>query len=163
MKKKVFLYWQETCTPAVYDVTKALRDLFPVDVVLAAAREPTCHAFDTARGQFDAFCLLRELPEPVISGDGGSIFGAFTLWLIEADISYAAHDYLYGAAWRHVAVVSAARIGFGENLLKEACHELGHLFGLEHCPNPCLMSASGSLQQLKDKPMSLCLGCASRL
>ena len=164
VKRTVRLYWQEACAHAVPAVTQALTVHFPVVIVLAAAQEPTHQAFDTSRGQYDAAYLLQELPETVFDdGNNPSTETPLILWLIEEDISYIGRDYLYGTAWRNLAVVSTVRIGFGEDLLKEVCHEIGHLFGLEHCFNSCLMSTSSSRRQLAAKPMLLCSECSSRI
>lgn len=163
MKKTVYLYWQKSCEHVVCDVAQALRTHFHVTTILGTVKEPTEQSFDTARGQYDAFYLLRELFETVVFGDNNSAEMPFVLWLITEDISYTGHDYLYGVAWKNCAVVSSARIGFGDNLYKEACHETGHLFGLAHCTNACFMNVSHNLRKLTAKPMLLCFGCASKI
>jgi archaemetzincin len=51
-----------------------------------------------------------------------------------------------------------------ERLLKEALHELGHSFGLEHCPNPrCVMSFSNSIVEVDAKEPRYCPACAAKL
>jgi archaemetzincin len=46
-------------------------------------------------------------------------------------------------------------------LLKEALHELGHTFGLQHCPDYlCVMSASHSVERIDLKQADFCLSCA---
>ncbi|MGV9200035.1 MAG: archemetzincin, partial [Promethearchaeia archaeon] len=52
---------------------------------------------------------------------------------------------------------------FRERTLKEAIHELGHTFGLEHCHNRCIMSFSNNLQQTDDKPPKFCKDCKEKL
>ena len=155
MKKTIRLYWQEICAPVISEVEQVLSAYFPLDVALAGAREPSAHAFDTARGQYDAEYLLKELDE----AESENTDEALSLWLIEEDISCAGYDYLYGAAGHATAVVSAARTGFGENLHKEVCHETGHLFGLDHCHDSCVMNTSPGPGKLGGKPTSFCVGC----
>lgn len=47
--------------------------------------------------------------------------------------------------------------------LKEAVHELGHTYGLGHCPDPaCVMRFSNELQETDRKGASFCPECASR-
>jgi archaemetzincin len=47
-----------------------------------------------------------------------------------------------------------------ERLLKEALHELGHTFGLQHCPNYlCVMSASHSVERIDLKQADFCMAC----
>jgi archaemetzincin len=145
------LYWQPVCEHAVCDVAQALSDIFPVKTIIAASLEPTKNSFDTARGQFDAAYLLREIPDD----------GALALWVVDVDISYHGYGYLYGVSRGNLAVVSSARTGSVENLRKEACHEVGHLFGLAHCSNTCLMRTSRDLRELEEKPLRLCFSCAA--
>lgn len=45
--------------------------------------------------------------------------------------------------------------------VKEAVHELGHTFGLIHCPDPlCAMSLSNAIQQVDVKNGELCGNCS---
>jgi archaemetzincin len=53
---------------------------------------------------------------------------------------------------------------FHRRLLKETIHELGHTFGLGHCPQrTCVMCFSNSLRDTDIKGQSFCPGCRSRL
>jgi archaemetzincin len=47
--------------------------------------------------------------------------------------------------------------------VKETVHELGHTFGLVHCPRPeCVMSRSVNLVQVDAKDGALCRDCEIR-
>jgi archaemetzincin len=47
-----------------------------------------------------------------------------------------------------------------ERLRKEAAHELGHTFGLRHCPDwRCVMSASHAVERLDVKSTEFCTSC----
>lgn len=48
---------------------------------------------------------------------------------------------------------------FELRILKEAIHELGHTFSLEHCIKFCIMRFSNSLADTDDKPPNLCKDC----
>jgi archaemetzincin len=53
---------------------------------------------------------------------------------------------------------------FKERALKEAVHELGHLLGLGHCPDPaCIMFFSNSLADTDRKGPGFCEPCRERL
>jgi archaemetzincin len=52
---------------------------------------------------------------------------------------------------------------FFQRVTKETLHELGHVFGLEHCKNSCVMRFSNSLNDTDRKPESFCPSCLSRL
>jgi archaemetzincin len=47
---------------------------------------------------------------------------------------------------------------------KETLHELGHILGLEHCPNPrCVMSFSNSIYDVDRKEARFCEMCKKKL
>ena len=48
-----------------------------------------------------------------------------------------------------------------ERLLKEALHELGHTYGLRHCPDyTCVMSSSNGVERIDLKGAEFCPTCA---
>jgi archaemetzincin len=51
-----------------------------------------------------------------------------------------------------------------ERCAKVALHELGHLFGIVHCPDPlCVMHISGDVQELDQRRLALCRYCRQQL
>jgi archaemetzincin len=52
---------------------------------------------------------------------------------------------------------------FEQRVLKEAIHELGHTFGLEHCEKLCVMRFSNSLDDTDRKPLNFCEICLEKL
>ena len=52
---------------------------------------------------------------------------------------------------------------FFTRIFKEALHELGHTFGLEHCPNYCVMRFSNTLDETDFKPPKYCHSCRNNV
>jgi archaemetzincin len=47
-----------------------------------------------------------------------------------------------------------------ERLLKEATHEIGHTFGLRHCPDwSCVMASSHAVEVMDVKGAEFCKSC----
>ena len=52
---------------------------------------------------------------------------------------------------------------FKRRMIKEAIHELGHTFGLDHCTNDCVMKFSKAIDNADQKPSKFCEECANRM
>lgn len=68
------------------------------------------------------------------------------------------------------AIVSTSRLKHADasiyiaRLVKESVHELGHIYGLDHCPDPaCVMHFSNSLADTDRKRAEFCAVCAPKL
>ncbi|KYK34142.1 MAG: hypothetical protein HXS46_07130 [Theionarchaea archaeon] len=58
----------------------------------------------------------------------------------------------------------ADRLTLKERLVKESLHELGHTYGLDHCPDSsCPMYCSKSVQEIDQKSAEFCPHCADML
>jgi archaemetzincin len=101
-----------------------------------------------------------------------------TLGVTGVDLTVPGLNFVFGLAdpRGRCAVISLARLypefygqprdprRFKERAVKEAVHELGHLLGLDHCPDPaCVMAFSNSLADTDRKRPGFCANCRKRL
>jgi archaemetzincin len=122
---------------------------------------------DPERRQYNSTLILRVLA-------AWPHAAARVLALTEEDLYIPMLSFVFGLAQvgGPVAVVSTARLRqgfyglrpdrerFEARLRKGVLHELGHTFGLVHCPDrACVMALASSLQQLDAKGGIYCAGC----
>lgn len=150
---------------AQQDIANLAADLAKagLSVTVAPACELPPDAFDPARGQFraeDLLLLAEELEGPRL------------LLVADADLYADDLNFAFGIAEApgRAAILSFARLRAGadpqrlrEWALKEAMHELGHTFGLRHCPDVrCVMHFSNSLADTDRKSARFCSRCRDR-
>ena len=124
-------------------------------------------ALDPGRQQYHSTAILQRL-ERAVDPD------ARVLGVTASDLYVPILTFVFGEAQLdgYCAVVSTARLKeefYGlpprqellrERLLKEAAHELGHTFGLRHCPDwRCVMTASHDVERLDVKGAEFCRAC----
>lgn len=142
------------------------------EVVVAAGIAAPADGYDQRRQQFRGEALmaaLRGAPCPA---------AALALGLIDADCTARDLNFIFGQALLggREAFVALPRLRqsfygleeepglFRERLLKESIHELGHTFGLPHCPFPnCVMHFSNTLHDTDFKGSAFCPKCEERL
>lgn len=139
-----------------------------VEVELAGALELFERCFHPSRQQFEAGCLLNEFKRHTKDLKGKKI------WIVSQDLFAPGLNFVFGQAelGGEVAVVSTSRLKAGalsearyfQRLRTEVVHELLHLLGLNHCPNPyCVMYFSNSLSDTDRKGEETCIVCAEKL
>ena len=125
------------------------------------ARPKPDYAHMPVRNQYDASKILKALAAET---DGAPL----KLGIIQSDLSIPILTYVYGESQLggKAAVISLHRL-FNidrqivyQRAAKIGIHEVGHLFGLEHCWEAgCLMRFSKQLDQLDTLPMRFCSSC----
>jgi archaemetzincin len=123
--------------------------------------------FDLRRGQFVGECVLSTLPSTPESK---------TLGIIDQDVYSEGLNFIFGLAGAAKTFIAIKRLrnefyGLREDkdtfylrVLKEANHELGHSFGLLHCPKArCVMHFSNSLLDTDVKGPGFCKKCSKSL
>jgi len=146
----------------------ALREAFGLPVLRVAGIDEPPSAFSSPRGQWSSMAFLEALLARVPPG------AARLLGVTERDLFVPVLSFVYGQAQLggKVAVVSLARLRpefhglpgaapvLARRAAAEAVHEVGHTFGLVHCPDRrCPMSLSIDLPDLDGKTATPCAAC----
>lgn len=114
------------------------------------------NAFDRIRRQYDAYGLLDYLVRCMSSETA--------LWVVDMDMYCEDLNFVFGLAMFHIAgVVSIYRLHTPDMVVKEAVHEMGHVMGLQHCKNRCVMRFSETYEDALAKPGTLCSRCRGLL
>ena len=145
-------------------VKEALKDVFGITTVAALQKDPADvkGAYNARRGQYNASKLLHQLIRDTATTGSQATFGA--LWIVGADVYVLGMNFVFGVAHQgKAAVLSTHRLDSLELVTKEALHEMGHVLGLSHCSNDCVMQFSNSVAEAKSKPATLCKHCRSML
>ena len=129
-------------------------------------------AYSSFRGQYDSTRILQLLEERTAGLKADRI-----LAITGVDLYADRLNFVFGEAQfpGRIALISLHRLKpayygerngelFRSRVRKEAVHELGHTFGLTHCPNPaCVMHFSNSILDTDRKGETPCTSCAERL
>ncbi|MBC7262984.1 MAG: archaemetzincin family Zn-dependent metalloprotease [Chloroflexi bacterium] len=129
------------------------------------------YAFDHRRGQYRVEPILdrlRALP----------LESARVLGVVNVDLYTPGLNFIFGQATMggRDALIALPRLRptfyglpddpvlYHERVVKEAVHELGHTFGLPHCPDVlCVMHFSNTLSDTDTKGKEFCVHCRRRL
>ncbi|MBC7081060.1 MAG: peptidase [Thermoplasmatales archaeon] len=130
-------------------IALALKENFGVEIKDAGFLEVPVNGYNKRRGQYDAKYLLKFISDA-------------SIWVVDVDIYIEGMNFVFGLTIANRAIVSSYRIP-QEIIAKEVVHEVGHLFGLNHCKNECVMRFSNSVADAITKQAFLCCDCKKKL
>lgn len=162
---RIYLQPLGRVSPDILDnLRQSISDVWAVEVMPPQGLPQ--EAFNPVRSQFDGSLLLRSL-----QGTKGIILG-----VTEADVYVEGLNFIFGLAFGNKALISLKRLRpefygashneklFKQRAQKEAMHELGHVVGLDHCPDRrCVMHFSNSIADTDYKGAQHCKHCSARL
>jgi archaemetzincin len=136
--------------------------------------------FNEQRNQLNSDKLLHYLATTIIKDNKGSydLKNTIILGICSFDAYSSGLNFVFGQAspTRGVAAIYLPRLRqefygiaadisiFMERVLKESTHEVGHTFGLAHCPKQsCVMHFSNSIVDTDRKAKDFCNACSSKL
>jgi len=156
----------------LYEMERFVEEILPFRTRREVAMPVPPGAHDPRRDQYDGTVILRAALE-LCPADASRL-----LVVMEQDLFIPMLTFIFGQAQLDgtAAVVSLNRLRpesyglpprrdlFVERYLKEILHELGHTFGLTHCPDPrCVMSLSVNIINIDQKRAEYCGNCTVRL
>jgi archaemetzincin len=157
-------------------IRAGIEGFFPVRVAVQPATDLPPDAFYKPNQRYRAEQLLTFLDS--LCAERGNEFLKM-IGITSVDISTTKGEVfdwgIFGLGYMpgRVCIVSTFRLGrkkageikFFERLVKVVNHELGHNFGLDHCPVPgCLMEdAKGTVKTVDRETGELCPDCQARL
>jgi archaemetzincin len=172
-KKNFSLKLLQSIEPVVADDLVAhIETLFNINCTKEYIRADLDFAYTQERGQYSSTAILAYIKKTRLEKERA------LLAVVNEDIYATGVNFVFGEAevGGRVAVISLARLRptyWGEpnsvELLKqrarkEATHELGHVMGLNHCPNTrCVMFFSNTLGDTDKKLDRFCPDCTHLL
>ena len=156
--KDFWIFYDNKSAEVVPPIKAVLNTVFGLetDEVLQLDTAVVKGAFNGDRRQYNASKLLKYL----ITAKARS--ADLRLWIISDDLYVPGMNFVFGVAHPgKAAVLSTHRLDSLDLINKGAIHETGHVLGLQHCTNECVMQFSNSLYGAKAKPAKLCERCRS--
>lgn len=148
-----------------------LAEIFPVHVQISNPLALPKGAYNPKRNQYNSSAILSYLLSQIEEYDR-------LLAVTNLDLFTHGLNFVFGEAdiIHRIVIISVIRLRqefydlhedsalFFNRTLKEAVHELGHTYGMTHCPNSkCVMHFSNSLLDTDKKNYKFCENCQLKL
>lgn len=173
MDRKILLVPFDVVEKGVLEKIKPyLEKTFMREVVIGEKISLFQKAYNLSRRQFHSSKLLDDLVSRK-SGEYERILG-----IADVDLYVPQLNFVFGEADpdEGVAIISLTRLRqefygkskdealFIDRAIKEAVHELGHTYGLDHCRDvKCVMHFSNSLMDTDIKGRDFCIKCIGKI
>ena len=155
---RIEIFYSQISNKNIQKIQSALEKTYGniLDVIIRGELELSEKAYSSERDQYNADILLPYLLK-IKKIDTA-------LWVIQKDLYCRGMNFIFGYALSHGgAILSIYRLSSNELIEKEAIHEVGHVLGLQHCSNRCVMQFSNTLWEAKMKPSYLCESCKRKI
>jgi archaemetzincin len=155
---EIEIFYSQVSLDEIQIIKNALMNTYKdiLEVFIGGEIELISKAYSSKRDQYNANILLDYLLNNKKKRLG--------LWVISKDLYTLGMNFIFGLALDlNGAVLSIFRLSNKELIEKESIHEVGHVLGLNHCTNSCVMQYSNSLWEAKMKPIYLCNKCKQKI
>lgn len=147
-----------------------LNKIFKIPVRVDSSIPLNTSAYNERRDQYYSPIIMKELQTKETN--------QIVLGIIDVDLYVEGLNFIFGQASsiERKAIISLTRLRqeyyglkpnqklFEKRALTEAVHELGHVYGLNHCSNPkCVMFFSNSLKDTDVKGYEFCKTCRKKI
>lgn len=152
---------------------KELEKVFGFPYKIGPSKELPINAYHRKRHQWHSTTILERALNVNVPQDVERVLG-----LTNVDLFAEGLNFVFGEAdpFHGAAIISLFRLNpeyymlppneglFHQRVIKEAIHELGHTYGLDHCSNSkCIMFFSNTLADTDRKGPGFCDECKKKL
>lgn len=132
-----------------------LKEAVPITFSTIKKIEIDPEEFDLSRNQING----QELLNYYISTEREKF-----VFITNFDLYVPSRNFVFGLAVKNAGcIISFNRLHSHAMIYKETLHEIGHLLGLSHCNNNCIMQYSNSYTEALAKPAKFCDTCELQL